>query len=368
MAETTKRVLGDDPFETKKAWKKPPKDVSSRVTADKGSSAKKPAAKRAVKGRKTSAEPGKPKRAAKTAKRVTATVTPPPIPPLPPKKVVEEEIKEYFRDIASQSIEILNDEIKRFDEFGYDAELESKLEPVIELLKDAYFRIEIKGLDNIPEKGNALIVSNHAGTIPLDGLMLRAAIRMEHPARRKLRFLLDDNIYYLPFIGRLMNRLGAVRACQENGQRLLEEGELVAVFPEGIQGSGKLFRDRYRLQRFGRGGFVKLALRTGSNILPVAIVGSEETYPLLAKIPSLGKPLGLAYIPITPTFPILGPLGLLPLPSRWLVKIGEPINLSVYGSEAENDPLIVNTIAEGVRDNIQEMIDELYAERKSPFF
>jgi 1-acyl-sn-glycerol-3-phosphate acyltransferase len=172
----------------------------------------------------------------------------------------------------------------------------------------------------------------------------------------------------MPFLGSAMNRLGAVRACQENAERLLGDEELVAVFPEGIKGIGKLFAERYRLQRFGRGGFIKLCLRTGTPIVPVAVLGAEETNPLLFKIEHLSKALGLPYLPVTPTFPALGPLGLLPAPTKWRIQFGEPLDLSSYGPEAADDELLVGKLAERVRATIQGMLDRAVGTRKSVFF
>jgi 1-acyl-sn-glycerol-3-phosphate acyltransferase len=160
-----------------------------------------------------------------------------------------------------------------------------------------------------------------------------------------------------------------VRACPENAEKLLEEDQVVAVFPEGIQGIGKLYRERYRLQRFGRGGFVKLALRTGSPIVPVAIVGAEEATPMLAKITWLARLLGMPHLPVTPTFPLLGPAGLLPLPSKWLVRFGEPIDLGAEAGPADaDDRLLVARLADSVRTKVSDMIQDLLAQRGTSAF
>ena len=213
------------------------------------------------------------------------------------------------------------------DEFGYDPAYERRLRPLLDMLYESYFRVEPHGIERVPDQGRCLLVANHSGTIPLDGLMLRMAVRREHPRHRGVRWLAEDGIFHFPFLGNMTNRVGAVRACQENAERLLESESLVAVFPEGQKGIGKLFRDRYRLQRFGRGGFVKLCLRTRTPIVPVAIVGGEETNPVLARVEYLTKALGIPYLPVTPTFPWLGPAGLLPAPTKWKIFFGEPIDL-----------------------------------------
>jgi 1-acyl-sn-glycerol-3-phosphate acyltransferase len=198
--------------------------------------------------------------------------------------------------------------------------------------------------------------------------MLKVALRFEHPAARELRPLVDDFVFHTPFLGSLVARIGGVRACRENGERLLGKGELVGVFPEGIRGMRKEFRDRYRLQRFGRGGFVALALATGAPIVPVAVVGAEETHPLLATWEWPAKLLGLPYFPLTLTFPWLGPLGLVPLPSKWSLRFGEPIDLAGrYGAEDAVDPVLVDRLAEDIRESIQEMVDQDVAKRGPAF-
>jgi 1-acyl-sn-glycerol-3-phosphate acyltransferase len=183
-----------------------------------------------------------------------------------------------------------------------------------------------------------------------------------------VRWLAEDFIFHFPFVGAFSNRLGAVRACQENAERLLRQEALVAVFPEGVKGIGKLFRDRYKLQRFGRGGFIKLCLRTGTPIVPVAIVGAEETNPMLFRIEQFSKALGLPYIPVTPTFPALGPLGLVPAPTKWRILVGDPIPLEPHGPESADDEILVGRLAERVRATIQQMLDRAVAGRRSVWF
>jgi 1-acyl-sn-glycerol-3-phosphate acyltransferase len=255
------------------------------------------------------------------------------------------------------------------DEFGLDPAYEAKFRPFFDFLYKTYFRVEAEGTEHIPSEGPCLIVSNHSGgPLPYDGVMLRTTVRREHEAARELRWLAEDFIYYLPFVGTAMNRLGAVRACQENAERLLASGNLVAVFPEGAKGIGKLFRERYKLQRFGRGGFIRLCLRTETPIIPCAIVGAEEANPMLYRIEYMAKTLGIPYLPITPTFPALGPIGLLPAPTKWKVTFGEPIHFESYGPEAADDELLVGRLAERVRATIQAMLDRTLAGRRSVWF
>lgn len=252
---------------------------------------------------------------------------------------------------------------EHIDDFGHDPVYERKLAPFLDFLCQHYFRCETQGVDNIPAEGRCLIVANHSGTLPLDGIMLRRAIRLRHAAKRELRWLAEDFIFYLPFIGVLMNRLGAVRACQENAQRLLMEESLVVAFPEGTKGVKKLFRQRYQLQRFGRGGYIRLCLRTGTPIVPCAIIGAEETNPLLFRLEQLPRLMGWPYLPVTPTFPLFGPLGLLPAPTKWKMIFGEPLDFGQYGPADANDHVLVGRLSEQVQAAIRDMLSRGLAER-----
>ncbi len=258
------------------------------------------------------------------------------------------------------------------DEFGHDPKYEARFLPFFDFLYATYFRVESEGTENIPAEGRCLLVANHSGgPLPYDGIMLRTTVRREHArigAARELRWLAEDFVYHLPFVGTVMNRLGAVRACQENAERLLAGGNLVAVFPEGAKGIGKLFRERYQLQRFGRGGFIRLCLRTRTPLVPAAIVGAEEANPMLYRIEYMAKALGIPYLPITPTFPALGPLGLLPAPTKWRIIFGEPIRFDGHGPEAADDDILVGRLAERVRATIQSMLDRAVTARKSIWF
>ena len=255
------------------------------------------------------------------------------------------------------------------DEFGLDPTFENRLLPTLDFLHDRYFRVAVEGVQHIPSEGRCLIVANHSGgPLPYDGAMLRTAVRREHSMHRELRWLAEDFVYYLPFVGTFMNRIGAVRACQENAERLLNKGALVAVFPEGAKGIGKLYRDRYKLQRFGRGGFIRLCLRTRTPIVPCAIVGAEEANPMLYRFEYMTKALGIPYFPITPTFPALGALGLMPAPTKWKIRFGEPFTWSGYGTEAADDDILVGRLSERVRASIQTMLDRMISDRRSVWF
>jgi 1-acyl-sn-glycerol-3-phosphate acyltransferase len=254
------------------------------------------------------------------------------------------------------------------DEFGADARFAETLEPFFEFLYAVWWRVEATGTEHLPASGPGLVVGNHSGVLPYDGLMVQLAIRHEHPARRLCRMLALDMFALLPVLAPMLAKSGSVRANPENAERLLRQGELLGVFPEGVKGVGKRFRERYKLARFGRGGFVRVALRTGTPIIPCAVVGAEEIHPVIGKADWVGKPLGLPYFPLTPTFPWLGPLGVVPLPTKWSIDFGEPIDLSEHGPEGAEDPILVNRIAETVRGTLQRMIDGRLARRRSVFF
>ncbi|MET8000666.1 lysophospholipid acyltransferase family protein [Nonomuraea glycinis] len=252
------------------------------------------------------------------------------------------------------------------DEFGYDAELTDKV--LLELLRPLYhrwFRAEALELKQVPRDGGALIVANHAGTLPVDALMLQVALHDE--AGRALRLLGADLVYQLPMLSHLARKTGHTLACPEDADRLLRQGELVGVFPEGFKGVGKPFSERYKLQRFGRGGFVAAAIRAGVPIVPTAIVGSEEIYPKIGDLPALARLLGLPYLPITPFFPLLGPLGLVPLPSKWLIEFGEPIRTDDYDPAAADDPMLVFNLTDQIREVIQQLLDQLRLRRGHAF-
>jgi 1-acyl-sn-glycerol-3-phosphate acyltransferase len=259
----------------------------------------------------------------------------------------------------------MRDRSEEVDEFGLDPKFDTRLRPLFDFLYKRYFRVETRGMANVPAEGRCLIVANHSGTFPYDGAMLKTAMRLAHPKQRDLRWLAEDFVFYLPFVGAFMNRIGAVRACQENAERLLRQDRLVGVFPEGIKGVGKLFRDRYRLQRFGRGGFIKLCLRTTTPIVPCAVIGAEESNPMLHRFEYLASAFGLPYFPVTPTFPALGPLGLIPAPTKWRIIFGEIIRFDGYGPEAQDDSLLVARLSEKVRTTVQAMLDQGLAERQS---
>lgn len=244
---------------------------------------------------------------------------------------------------------------------GHDPQFVEKVRPLLEFLWTRYFRVELRGLEHIPANGPAIVVGNHSGGLPWDGLMLIYGIYRDHPQHRRLRTLVANFAFHSAWMSNVVARIGGVQASRENALPLLEQGDLVGVFPEGLKGVGKLFRERYRLSRFGRGGFARLARAAGVPLIPTAIVGAEEVHPILAKVTRIAEPLGLPYIPITPTFPLLGPLGLLPVPTKWYIDVGAPIE----PASDEADDMVV---AETVRSQVDAMIAARLARRRSILF
>ncbi len=252
------------------------------------------------------------------------------------------------------------------DDYGFDAEFtEQFVLAVLRPIAEKWFRIEVRGADNIPEDGGALIVSNHSGTVPVDAMMTGFVVHDE--TGRFLRPLGADLVFRLPVISSMARRTGSTLACNEDAERMLRGGELVGVWPEGFKGIGKPYTERYRLQRFGRGGFVSAAMRTGVPIVPLSVVGAEEIYPMVGSMPVLARILGVPYIPVTPTFPLLGPLGLVPLPSKWLMEFGEPIRTDELEDGAADDPMLVFDVTDQVRETIQQSLFTLLRERRTVF-
>ncbi|NBO39143.1 acyltransferase family protein [bacterium] len=251
------------------------------------------------------------------------------------------------------------------DAFGFDPIFDRFVRPVFEFLYTKYWRVETYGISNIPRSGPCLMVGNHSGSLPYDATMLKMAVLKEHAAHREVRFMVEDFLFHFPFLGSMMNRFGGVRASQENAQQLLNAQMPVVVFPEGVKGLGKLYRDKYHLARFGRGGFIRLCLRTRAPLVPVAFIGPEEIHPMLARETFFASLLGIPYIPVTPTFPLLGPAGLIPLPSKWFIHILPAIDLTQYGPDAEKDRVLVYRLAQKVKNQIQEVIVEQLKNRRS---
>jgi 1-acyl-sn-glycerol-3-phosphate acyltransferase len=198
--------------------------------------------------------------------------------------------------------------------------------------------------------------------------MIMTSILNEHPAQRLVRNLYANWFPTLPFLSAMLVKMGQALGSVENGTRLLEQDELVGVFPEGYKGVSKLFRDRYKLARFGRGGFVKMALNTQAPIIPVSVVGAEETYVSVTKSNALARLTGFPYFPISLRFPWLGLLGAIPYPTKWYIDFGEPIPMDNYGQDAAGNLVLVSQLTDQVRNIIQQMIHGRLAQRRSVFY
>ncbi len=361
-----KRVLGNDPFERGAA----PRPLAPAPKAE-------PARAKATPSAPRPERPARPRPAQAKPTETPASAAPPVGPP--PEAVSAEpaagpNLQGWAANAGhevSQALSVLRSAAEalraglgspagvELDVYGGDAKLQAALAPLADFLYNRWFRVSVEGAEHVP-RGGALLVANHAGALPIDGPVLHEVVRRTRPDLPSPRWLVEDQVFYAPVLGTLLNRLGAVRASPENATRLLSEGRPVCVFPEGIQGIGKPFRERYRLKRFGRGGFVKLALRTGAPILPVAIVGGEESLPLLAKLPAAF--LGMPYLPITP----LGPI---PLPAKWSVRIGPPLQLPAHPEAPAGTQglAMVEALVEQTRTHIEEMLAELLRARGTVF-
>jgi len=255
------------------------------------------------------------------------------------------------------------------DGFGLDLRFRERVLPLFRFLHERYWRVEVLGAHNIPDAGAALLVANHSGAIPFDGAMIVTAVRLADPPGRPVRFLYDRFVDNMPGVGSFYRRVGGAPASYANTARLVANGQVVLTFPEGIAGVAKPFRDRYRLRPFSS-SFIRLSLNHRVPIIPVAVVGAEEAYPLLARLEDAGKLLGVPYIPVTPLFPLLGVAGALPLPSKWLIRFGKPIELYRPTRDDALNPAIVppRELARQVRRRIAGMVGRLRRRRQSVFF
>jgi len=240
-----------------------------------------------------------------------------------------------------------------FDPFGKDRDVVARTRPRLQSLVERWLRLSVEGAMATVPAGPVIFVANHGGALPWDALVLFSALATH--VGREVRPLVEDPVITAPFLGTLMARLGAVRASQDNATRLLADGEAIVVFPEGMQGLGKTWRRRHQLQRFGRGGFVRLAVRTGAPLVPVAVIGGEETSPLFGKVEALKAllPPTAPWLPITPV---------VPLPARWRIRVGEAIDARATVTD-EADAIGVNALAAQVRDRIQKDVRELVEAR-----
>lgn len=254
------------------------------------------------------------------------------------------------------------------DEWGLDWEFVEAMRPFLDFMYKMYWRVETSGIEHIPDYERALLVCNHSGQLPWDGAMIMTAILNEHPAQRLVRNLYANWFSTLPFLSAILVKMGQALASVENGTRLLEQDELVGVFPEGYKGVGKLFKNRYRLARFGRGGFTKMAIRTGAPLIPVSVVGAEETYVSVANSSTLARLAGFPYFPISLRFPWFGLLGIVPYPTKWYIDFGEPIPVDEYNPEQADNLVLVSQLTDQVRNVVQDMVNDRLSNRRSVFY
>jgi len=288
--------------------------------------------------------------------------------PVPPTAVATAQgLRQLVGNVLRLAEDHLGDE-GPVDEFGFDPAFNSRyLLPVARFFYERWFRVQIRGLEHVPAQGPALVVANHSGTLPMDAVMLETGLHDEHPAHRNLRVLGANLVYDVPLLSALARKSGHIRAARANADALLQAGKLVGVFPEGFKGVGKPFAERYQLQRFGRGGFAATAIRAGVPLIPCAIIGAEEIYPMIGNAKPIAELLRLPYFPITPLFPWFGPVGMVPLPSRWIIEFCPPVPTNGYEPGDETDPRAIADLSGRVRGTIQRKLDDLLDERGPAF-
>lgn len=269
---------------------------------------------------------------------------------------VDSEVDERMKEIPTNLNEY------GFDPWGFNPLTARYGYSFFSWLYKYYWRVTVHGIENVP-KGRVLLIANHSGQIPIDGTMISVAMLLEADPPRVTRAMVERWFTSLPFLGKWISRLGSIVGDPLNCERLLEKGEAILVFPEGIRGSGKLWRDRYKLMKFGL-GFMRLAIATNTPIVPIGVVGGEEQAPSFVDVKPLAKLLGLPYLPITPTFPWLGVLGMIPYPTKYYIHFGEPLHFR--GAADDRDDVIQRKV-DVVKRSIRQLIDRGLEERESIF-
>jgi 1-acyl-sn-glycerol-3-phosphate acyltransferase len=297
---------------------------------------------------------------------------------MPPSPAVRQEREAAERTAPGRSTELAGADLRdllpgiepdrRIDDWGRSERVEGLLDRTLaDFFYHLWFRCEVEGVEHVPSAGGALLVSNHSGALPPDAPMIAKAIKEEHPRPRPLHLTVEHFFKGYPGFSMLLPKIGAVAAHPANVQRLLfDEQQLVLVFPEGRKGTEKLYKDRYRLRRFGRGGFVDAAMRARAPIVPVAVVGAEEAAPIFAHVRPLQRLTGLLYFPITPTFPHLGLLGMLGyLPAKFLIRFLPPVRTDRMGDAPWEDRGLVQTMSDEIRATIQDELLDMVGRRRS---
>ena len=254
------------------------------------------------------------------------------------------------------------------DEWGRSERTRALTRALYEPIYSKWFRAEWEGLEKIPTEGGALLVANHAGAIPSDAPVIMHGIEKE--LGRPVYGLADYFFRTVPVLGTLWARAGGVSARPANAYRLLkEQNELALVFPEGTKGPSKSFTDRYQLRRFGRGGFIEIAMRAGVPVIPIAVVGSEEAMPVLLRLPTLAKALGVPYFPITANLLAFGPLGIVtPFPAKFKLRVLDPVRFDVPADQERYSKSRIMEESELVRTQLQEAVYDMLRDRRSVWF
>ncbi len=274
--------------------------------------------------------------------------------------------EDALKSLARRNPSFVNRYVEEADEFGFSLDTFARWERYFRFLYEEYFKVKAQGVENIPDEGRVLLVGNHSGLLPVDGALLTIAMCNQHANPRRVRFLATDWFFQVPGLREWAIETGQVRATKENCMKLLETNEIVGLYPEGIRGVGKTFRERYRVHDF-HPGFVQIAIATQTPIVPIATVGGDEIYPNFVNVRSLARLLRMPFFPLTVTFPwVPTPLQFVPLPVRWLIKIHEPIMLD-YPPEKATDRKLTLKIAREIQYLIQRDLNELLRERKSVF-
>jgi 1-acyl-sn-glycerol-3-phosphate acyltransferase len=275
----------------------------------------------------------------------------------------EPDLREYLAPIETE---------RQVTDWGRSERVEGFFDKtLVDFYYNLWFRCEVEGIEHVPAEGGALLVSNHSGALPPDAAMIAKAIKEEHPQPRPLHLTVEHFFKGYPGLSMLIPKIGGVPAHPANVHRLLaDEQQLVLVFPEGRKGTEKLYKDRYRLRRFGRGGFVEAAMRARTPIVPIALVGAEEAMPVFAQLGALQKLTGLIYFPITPTFPHFGLFGALGyLPAKFKIRFLPPVPTDDLGvDEPWEDQALVQTIAHDIRATIQDELLDMLGKRRSVWF
>ncbi len=272
------------------------------------------------------------------------------------------------RSSGAVSDNISSSRLTDIDGWGRSESLRSIARRSFQFFYDNYFRVEWEGLEKIPDDGGALLVSNHAGAIPMDAPIIMHGV--EQHLGRPVYGLADHFFRQIPVVGTMWSRLGGVPAHPDNAYRLLrDEHQLALVFPEGTKGTSKVFTQRYRLRRFGRGGFVEIAMKAGVPVIPIAVVGSEETMPILFKINSLAKATGLPYFPITANWLMFGPIlgTAISLPAKFKLRVLDPVHFNVPPDQDRYSKSRIMDESESIRLTIQENLYDMLAHRGNPW-